>query len=161
MNISSIGKRMLPLAAFAALTAAAAFGPPRVTVTEVTGTPPTPNAVLLVVAEHHDHGQPELSARVLTMHNGVRVSNPIRVTASDQAGRFGIARQWEVGTPALVMVTLVQGGDAPSGTAEAMVKVNAQGRITGITYATGMNLVRDRFPRAFTDAEIDAALRRM
>jgi hypothetical protein len=154
--------KLLALSALAVVTTAAvALGPPRVTVTEVSGTPPTPNAVLQVVAEHHDHGPPELSARVLTLHNGIRVSNPIRVTAASRPGVFGIARQWEAGAPAVIVVTLRQGDDAPAGVAEAMVKVNDQGRITGITTAMGTNLRRDRFPRAFTSSELDAALREM
>ena len=158
MTRSILSRLALPVAAVAVLAAAGTFGPPRVTVTAVTGTPPTPNAVLSFVAEfHEDHGAPELSARVLTVHNGIRVSNPIRVDVASQSGRFGIARQWEAGAPALVVVTLRQGNDS----AEAMVKVNAQGGITGITHAIGTNLLRDRFPRAFTNAEIDAAFREM
>lgn len=159
-NLSRVAFSLVAVATLAA--AGSALGPPQLTVREVTGAPPTPGAVLEVAVKFHpDHGAPELSARKLTMHNGVRLSTPLVVLAASTAGHFGVARQWETGAPALIIVTLEQGEGRAVNSAEAMVKVNADGKVTGITHALGSNIWGDRSPRAFRNAEIDQALAEM
>lgn len=152
-------RSLMPLAAVAALTAAAFWGPPRVTVTQVSGTPPTPDAVLAVHAEHHtDEEKPQLTARALAQRGTERINRPITLTAAGSKGRYGVAKQWEDGTPWVLVFTIKQGDHGDHGTAEAMVKIDASGRILGIENAMEQNARGDRYPTAFKDAQVDAAL---
>lgn len=150
----------LPLAAIALVAAATFFGPPRITVRAVTGTPPTAGAVLEIVTEHHtDEESADVSGRALTVRNGARVSQPITITAAGPAGRYGVAKQWENGSAWVLVFTIKQGENGNHGTAEAMVRVDASGRIGAITLAGGTNARGDRFPRSFTEREVEEALR--
>lgn len=150
----------LPLAAVAVLTAATFWGPPRVTVREVSGTPPTPGAVLEVLTEHHtDEENPQVSARALSQRGGDRITKAITMTRSATRGRYGVAKQWDVGTAWVLVFTVKQGDHGEHGTAEALVKVDATGRILSMESVMGQNARGDRYPRAVSEAEIDAALR--
>lgn len=157
-------RRLAPslLAAAAALALAAAspfFGPPTITVTEVSGTPPTPGAVLQVVATHHtDEEKPQVSARAEGMRAGKRVTQPIVLTASSRKGTFGVTKQWEAGQPWVLVFTIVQGDHGDHGTAEALVKVDARGRV--VSAESLKDPLKDgyRAPRKATEAEIVAAL---
>lgn len=150
---------VLPLAAFVAFTAATLFGPPRVTVREVRGTPPTPGAVLDVLTEHHtDEEHPQVSARAITQRGSERITRPITMTLSSTKGRYGVAKQWEAGTALVLVFTVKQGDDGAHGTAESLVKIDAAGRVVAIQPAAERNARGDNYQRAFTDAEIDEAL---
>jgi hypothetical protein len=152
-------RSLLPLAAAAALTAAAFWGPPRVTVTQVSGTPPTPGAVLAVHAEHHtDEEKPQLTGRALAQRGTERINRPITLAAAGAKGRYGVSKQWEDGTPWVLVFTIKQGDHGDHGTAEAMVKIDAAGKIVGIENAMQSNARGDRYPTAFQDAQLDAAL---
>lgn len=149
----------LPLLAFALVAAASHLGPPRITVRAVTGTPPTAGAVLDITTHHHtEEESADVSGRALAMRNGARVSRPITITAVGTPGRYGVAKQWENGTAWVLVFTVKQGEHGSHGTAEAMVRVDATGRIGAITMAGGTNARGDRFPRAFTEREVEAAL---
>ncbi len=151
----------LVLAAALVLGAAASFGPPRITVTEVTGAPPTPGAVLALHAEHHtEEENPQVTGRAIRMRGTARETKDLTLTPAADKGRFGVTRQWEAGTAWVLVFTVKQGvGDAHHGTAESLVKVDAAGRIVGIEAPGGQNARGDRFPRALTEREIDDALR--
>jgi hypothetical protein len=150
---------VLPLLALATLAASSAFGPPRVTVREVTGTPPTPGAVLEVLTEHHtDEEHPQISARAIAQRGSERITKPVTMTLSATKGRYGVARQWESGTAWVLVFTVRQGDHGAHGTAEAMVKVDASGKIVSMESAMERNERGDRYPRALRDAEIDQAL---
>jgi hypothetical protein len=152
-------RSLIPLAAAAALTAAAFWGPPRVTVTQVSGTPPTPGAVLAVHAEHHtDEEKPQLTARAMAQRGSERITRPITLTEAGAKGRYGVAKQWEDGTPWVIVFTMKQGENGNHGTAEALVKVDAAGKIVGIENAMETNVRGDRYPTAFKEAQVEAAL---
>lgn len=160
MRTLSLVRPLVPLTAVALLTAAALLGPPRITVREVTGTPITPGAVLDITAEHHtDEERPDVSGRAITERNGERVTQALTLTAAATKGRYGVAKQWAAGTPWVLVFTVKQGQHGEHGTAESIVRVRADGRIAGIEQLGGQNARGDRFPRAATDAEIEAALR--
>lgn len=149
---------LTPLFALVALGAMSSpLGPPNIAVRAVTGTPPTPGAVLEVSIEHH-HEKVAVSGRALTMRNGAEVERTITLTQAGSAERYGVAQQWERGTAWLLLFKVQQGDGGVHGTAEAMVRVNAEGRIGEITMAGRTNRTTDRFPRAFNASEIRAAL---
>jgi hypothetical protein len=152
-------RSLIPLAGAALFAAAAFWGPPRVTVTRVTGTPPTPGAVLAVHAEHHtDEEKPQLTARALAQRGSERITRTISLTAAAEKGRYGVTKQWEDGTPWVLVFTMKQGENGNHGTAEALVKIDASGKIVGIENAMDRNARGDSFPTAFKDAQVEAAL---
>jgi len=147
------------LALVSALAAATLFGPPSITVTEVTGTPPTPGAVLAISTTHHtEEAEAQVSARAITMRGSERVTREIVLTKASAAGRYGVARQWEAGTPWVLVFTVKQGDHGDHGTAESLVKVDAAGKIVAIEKVMARNARGDVYPRAATDAEITRAL---
>jgi hypothetical protein len=157
-------RRTLSLAAVAgfAATALAAtlFGPPRITVTEVTGTPPTPGAVLQLKAEHHtDEERPEVTGRAITVRDGKRITKPLALDAAPAQGIYGVARQWDPGTPWVLVFTLRQGPNGSHGTAESLVQVDSKGAIRRIETPGGVNDRGDRYPRALKSTEIEVALK--
>lgn len=149
----------LPFAALL-LAAAVRFGPPRLEIREVRGTPPVPGAVLLVEGHHHtDEPEADVSARAITMRGGTRESRPITLTRYGAAGHFAVTRQWAAGTPWLLVFTIKQGKHEAFNTAEVFVKVNASGGVDAIEPLMERNARGDRYPRAATEAEIAEALR--
>lgn len=157
-------RRLAPLLAAAAtlalaVAAAPFFGPPTITVTEVSGTPPTPGAVLQVVATHHtDEEKPQVSARAEGMRAGKRITQPIVLTESSRKGTFGVTKQWEAGQPWVLVFTIVQGDHGAHGTAEALVKVDARGRVVSAESLKEPAKDGYRAPRKATEAEILAAI---
>ncbi len=144
--------------AFAATTLAAAFGPPRITVTPVSGTPPTRDAVLAITTQHHTEEEwADVSARAYRMRDGRRESREIAVTASATKGRYGVTRQWESGTAWVLVFTIKQGEHGAHGTASALVKVDAAGTIVGIENPSERSDRGYLLPRATTDADITRA----
>ncbi len=159
MRARSFVRSSIPIAGLALLTAAALLGPPRITVTEVTGTPITAGAVLDVATQHHtDEERPDVSGRAIAERDGKRVTQAVALTASPITGRYGVAKQWATGTPWVLVFTIKQGDHGEHGTAESIVKVNAAGKIVGIENLGGQNARGDRFPRAATESEVAAAL---
>lgn len=151
------------LATALVLTAGARFfGPPSITVSEVSGTPPTPGAVLAVVATHHtDEEKPQVSARAEAMQGGKRVSQPVALTASSKRGLYGVTKQWETGTPWVLVFTIVQGDHGDHGTAEALVRVDARGKFVGMESLIDKTNTQYRLPRKATEKEIAEALKSM
>lgn len=149
---------VLPLAVVA-LTAATLFGPPSITVTEVSGTPPTPGAVLAIATTHHtEEAEAQVTARAIATRRGERITRAIAVTKAGGTGRYGVAKQWESGTAWLLIFTVRQGDHGDFGAAETMVKVDATGRILAIEKVLERNARGDSYQRAATDAEITRAL---
>ncbi len=148
------------LATAVVLTAAAGFrGPPTIRVTEVTGTPPTPGAVLQVVATHHtDEEHPQVSARAVMLKDGKQVSREIVLTPSSRAGVYGVTKQWENGTPWVLLFTVVQGDHGKYGTAESLVKVDSRGRFVSAETVKGDVVEGHQFSRKATEAEVRRAL---
>ena len=146
-------------ASAAALATALVFGPPRITVTQVQGTPPVTGAVLLVEAHHHTDEPQDVSARAISLRNGQEVSKPLTLARYGEAGHYAVTKQWDAGTAYVLVFTIKQGDHAQFGTAESVVKVDAAGKIVGIEQVMEKNWRGDRYPRAATAAEISAALR--
>lgn len=152
---------LAPLALLS-LAAAAAFGPPRITVTEVTGTPPTPGAVLAITTEHHtDEEDADVSAQAHTMRNGERVTRAITIAKAGAKGRYGVTKQWEAGSPWVLVFTIKQGEHGAHGTAAAVLKVDATGKIVGNDALIDRVQDGHRIPRGASEADISRALREL
>ena len=121
-------------------------GPPSIKVTMVTDptAAPTPGAVLAIEAHHHMDGEPlVVTGRMEGLVAGRRVSRPLVVTPTKERGHFGVTPQWEVGTPwVLVLAT----GMGEHGTAVALVRVNAAGRVTGIEVPDALRSMKPLAP---------------
>lgn len=149
---------MRSVLAIASLATVALFGPPRINVTQPTGTPPVAGAVLLIEGHHHtDEKTPDVSGRMLAMRNGQRVERPVTLTAYGETGHYGVTKQWENGTPWVLLFRIRQGADGAHGTAEALVKVDAAGKIVGIESLMDRNWRGDVFPRAVKEEDITKA----
>jgi len=152
--------RLAFLPAVAALLAASPFfGPPHITVSAVTGTPPTPGAVLAITTEHHTEEEwADLSAQAITMRGGKRVEQTLEITRSTTRGRYGVRKQWESGAPVLLVFTIKQGEHGAHGMASALVKLDAAGKVVGIENLMERNARGDRYPRGATSADLVKAL---
>lgn len=142
-----------------ALAAAPFFGPPRITVTEPRGTPPVAGAVLLVDAQHHtDEKDPDVSGRAITTRNGQRVSKAISLAKYGEAGHFAVTKQWDSGTPWVLVFTIKQGDHGTFDTAESLVQIDATGKVVSIEAMMQSNARGDRYPRKAEEADITRAL---
>jgi hypothetical protein len=148
--------RLAFLPSVAALLAASSFfGPPHITVSTVSGTPPTPGAVLAITTEHHTEEEwADLSAQVITTRDGKRVEQTLEVTRSSTRGRYGVRKQWETGAPVLLVFTIKQGEHGAHGTASALVKIDAAGKVLGIEKLTERNARGDVYPRGATEKDV-------
>lgn len=148
-------------AAVALLSAATAFfGPPGITVREISGEPPTPGAVLEIVARHHtDEQDAMVSGKAYQMVNGKRTEKALTVAKGTRPGHYGVPKQWSAGSPWVLVFTVSQGDHGEHGTAEALVAVDATGKISKIESLMETNARGDRYPRKATDAEVASALR--
>lgn len=154
---------LIPLVAAAVLTVTAAsrfFGPPSINVREVSGTPPTPGAVLVVTAAHHtDEADPKLTATAEGIRAGKRVQQPVELTKSATAGRYGVTKQWETGTPWVLVFNVEQADHGDFGPVSALVKIDASGKVVSTESLMQTNARGDRFGRKATEADIATALK--
>jgi len=142
----------------AALAAAFVFGPPGITVTEVTGTPPTPGAVLAIVTTHHtEEEEADLSAQMISIRNGQQVARDLTVTKAEGKGRYGVTKQWDSGVAWVLVFTVKQGENGSHGSASSIVRVDATGRVQGIDKITSSNARGDRYNSGATKADIERA----
>jgi hypothetical protein len=142
----------------ALVTAATLFGPPSITVTEVTGTPPVPGAVLAITSNHHtEEAEADISAKAISIRNGQQVSRPITITKAESKGRYGVTKQWESGTAWVLVFTIKQGDHGDHGSASSIVRVDAAGKVQGIEQTKSSNARGDRYNSEATQADIDRA----
>ena len=157
----SLYASLSPLAVVA-LASTVLFGPPHIEVKRVTdaANAPTPGAVLVVEGSHHqDTNLPMVTGRAEGTRGGKRISKPLTLTPTASKEIFGVARQWEAGTPWVLVFTVVEPGHSKDfGRVEAMVRIDAKGAIVGIDHPRQRNERGATYGRAVTPAEIDAAL---
>ncbi|MBC7840877.1 MAG: hypothetical protein H7099_01105 [Gemmatimonadaceae bacterium] len=142
------------LITMAAVSLSALFGPPRIQVTEVTPGHTAPaGAVLLVEGHHHQESATlTITGRAEGMKNGQRITLPLKLDPAG-GGRFAVMRQWTVGTPWVLVLAAGQGEDGAHGVAEALVKIDASGKLVGIEYpAAGWIGTSNTPKRTSTDA---------
>lgn len=147
----------LVLALLAGPVATAEAGPPWISV-EI---PANPNlreargALLLVRAYHHGT---ERAYRVTGVAEGVvdgeRVSLPLTLSTTKTAGVYAVARP-DLDPGRWVLVLTLEGGDSD---ATALVTLDRAGRVAGVDVPIRGRVEGFTFPRAATDAEVEALL---
>ena len=143
-----------------ALSAAAtAFSPPRITVRPVTDPSTAPaGAVLLVESRHHAQiADLAVKGRAEGFQNGKRVSIPLQLVHTG-VGHFSLAKQWQDGTPWILVLSAEEGTNGENGVAEALVKVDAAGRFASIEYPAAGWIGITNTPKRISAVDIDAAL---
>ncbi len=152
-------RAIAPLVASASITATAMFGPPSISVRQVTPGMPVPAGAVLVVAAHH-HVQTELlavTARAEGIQNGKRISKPLQLT-NQSDGTYAVLKQWEDGTPWVLVFAAEQGPEGKHGIADALVRVDRSGAIRGIEYPQHTWSVLEGWSGKTTRNAVEAAL---
>ena len=136
-----------------------AFGPPHITVRPVTDPSTAPaGAVLLVESMHHTQiADLAVTGRAEGFQNGKRVSMPLQLVHIS-VGHFSLAKQWQDGTPWVLVLSAEEGSNESHGVAEALVKVDASGRFASIEYPAAGWINNTNTPRRISAADVDAAL---
>lgn len=151
---------MLPKIAL--VLVAIAFGPPSITVTQVTGpvAAPVPGALFIVATEHHHEAHAvSVHARLETMTSGRRHTTPLRLTAiPGKEDRWALTKQWPSAQAAVLVLSIHQGEAGKYGIAEAIVKIGADGTVLGIEKMMQRNVRGDRYPGPAKPQDVDAAL---
>jgi hypothetical protein len=139
-----------------------AFGPPRITVRPVTDPSKAPaGAVLLVESMHHNEiADLDVTGRAEGFANGKRVTLPLRLT-HQTVGHYALTKQWQDGTPWVLVLAAEQGSNGSHGVAEAIVKVDASGAFASIDYPAAGWIAKTDTPKRTSAADIEAVLSSM
>jgi len=160
MFTSSVSRvRSRALFAIGAVVAFTLLGPPQITVRAATaGAPGMPaGVVLLIEGRHHsDHGGLAITGRAETVRAGKRVTTPLTLTKTG-ADMYAVSRQWEAGTPWVLVFSAEQAEQGNHGLAEALVKIDGRGAIVGIEHPRG-NIVANARVQRIGEREVAAAL---
>ena len=158
----SLTRIAMQAVAIGSIAVSASFGPPRITVSPVTDPSKAPaGAVLLVESMHHNEiADLTVTARAEGLVNGKRVTLPLRLT-HQSLGHFALTKQWQDGTPWVLVLSAEQGPNGAHGVAEALVKVSAAGVFASIDYPAAGWVNNSDTPKRISAAEIDAALSTM
>lgn len=143
-------------ASAASTPGAGVSGPPRITVRELPS--PTPGGKLVVEGEHHNQASTlNIIGRAEGVRDGKRVSLPLRLVRTG-AGKYSIAKQWQTGSPWLLVLTAEDGPNGSHAVAEAFVKIDATGKVSGIEYPAPGWMEKTNTPRRTSARDIDAIL---
>jgi hypothetical protein len=147
------------VAATASLVAIGVFGPPRITVRQVTSRTPAPaGVVLLVEGRHHADSDPlTITGRAEGMRDGKRVTQPLTLVNAGN-GVYGVTRQWTTGTPWVLVLSAGEGTNGAHGVAEALVRISANGAVGAIDYPAPGWVGKSDTPRRVTEGEIATVL---
>lgn len=140
----------------AVLSVTAFFGPPHITVRPVT----TGNVTTFELDVEH-HTTPEdltVTGRAEGMRDGKRVTLPLAITRK-AVGKFAVAKQWESGTPWVLVFSAEQGPDGKHGVVEGIVSLDAKGDVKSVEYTKPGFTEGDKKPLRTSAAKIDAALK--
>ena len=114
--------------------------------------------VLLVEGHHHQQSETlTITGRAEGTKNGQRVSMPLTLVPAG-GGRFAVTRQWTVGTPWVLVLAAGQGEAGAHGVAEALVKIDATGKLVGIEYPAAGWIGKSDTPKRTSPDEITAVL---
>ena len=150
--------RILQLAGIGAfLSAVARFGPPQITVRAVDASP-TGAAFELDVKYHTEHDDVTVLGRAEGVRGGKRVSVPLTITRQRNDLYF-VAKQWESGSPWVLLFTVEQGKNGSHGFAQGIVSIDAAGNIKHTEYVRPSINDGDRAVSRVSPAKVDAALK--
>ena len=140
----------------------AAFGPPHIVVRPVTDAAAAPaGAVLLVETQHHtDIADLNVTGRAEGLVNGKRVSLPLSFVRQS-VGHYSLTRQWQSGSPWVLVLSAEQGPDGTHGVAEAIIKVDVSGAFASIDYPAAGWIGSTKSPKRTAASDIDALLASM
>ncbi|MHB1329021.1 MAG: hypothetical protein ACYC2K_12555 [Gemmatimonadales bacterium] len=157
----SVRRAILSGLLVAGLAAPLIAGPPWISIE----LPPSPfddasrNAVLLVHAYHYRQNANEgVTGRAVGIVNGTRRSMTLKLDRTTRPGVFALKNSWgTTGDWTLILSATQEEGHA----AEVMVKMSGA-RVLSVEAATGPSQFAELpvMPRRFTDAEVEASLRR-
>ncbi|HSJ08420.1 MAG TPA: hypothetical protein VK928_00865 [Longimicrobiales bacterium] len=142
-----------------AVASAAHAGPPWISV-EMPANPHHPStrdATLLVRAYHHSTGlNAPLRGSAEGIVDGRRVSLPLDLRPTNQAGVFALATPLPKGGTWVLAITLRESGES---SATALVTVDTHGRVVAVDVPSGRSRDGWTVPRAVDAGDIEAALR--
>jgi hypothetical protein len=154
--------RLHAVLAAALVATAPLFGPPHITIKPATAPADVAAGVVFdITAEHHD--RPELLGvygRAEGLRNGKRVSLPLAFTRHGDA-RFTVKRQWDAGTPWVLLFWAQQGHGTSRGVAEVVVSVDAAGKVLRTAYVKPAFLTTASDPSAEAAQKLEAELKMM
>lgn len=163
---TTVTRVALRAASFATIALSTAFsgavGPPHITVRSVAAGMDAPaGAILLIETKHHtDPANLSVTGRAEGIVNGKRVSTTLQF-ARQSLGHYSLTRQWQAGSPWILVLSAEQGPDGKHGVAEAIVKVDASGTVNSIEYPAAGWVNRTEMPKRTSAADIDAMLSSM
>ena len=146
-----------PATAVAETDARAVFGPPWISI-ELPGNPWGRNADAYLLVHAFHHGTPvgfPVTGTAEGIVGGERKSIPLTFQRTEQDGVYALKNQWGNAGEWTLVITVSQ---APGDVAQAIVQVNAAGKVFSVDVPTRESQGR-RFPRQITAQEIDATLR--
>ena len=145
------------ISAAALLSVPIVFGPPHITVRPVSST--TAGITFELDVEYHTAPDDlTVSGRAEGVRAGRRVTLPLTITRT-RLGHFAVARQWDAGTPWVLVFAAEQGHNGAQGVAEGAVLLEANGSVRSIEYIRPGFSEKGAKPVRTTTARIDAALK--
>ncbi len=150
--------RIVHLAGLAALLSVASFfGPPEITVRAVQATVAGP-AFELDVKHHTEHNDVTVLGRAEGVRAGKRVSFPLTITRQ-RGNLYAVTKQWESGSPWVLLFAVEQGKNGAHGFAEGIVSINAAGVVEKIEYVRPSIHDGERVVSRTSRAKVDASLK--
>lgn len=148
--------------AAASLVIVNAFGPPHISVKQVVDASSAPTgAVFLVEGSHHSETDLlSVTGRAEGMVNGKRVTKQLAFVKSS-GGHYSLTKQWDAGSPWLLILAAEQGPGGSHGVAEAIVRIDVAGKVVSIDYPSAGWEGKSNTPKRMSSAAIDAALTMM
>lgn len=150
------------LVAAASLVIVGAFGPPHISVKQVTDPASAPmGAMFLIEGEHHSETELlTITARAEGLVAGKRVTKQLALVKTS-GGHYSLTKQWDAGSPWVLVLAAEQGAGGQHGVAEAIIKIDATGKVTNIDYPAPGWEGKSNIPKRTSSATIDAALTMM
>jgi len=151
--------RVQQLFAVGAVAALALFGPPQIVVRAAqAGAAGAPaGAVLTIEGKHHDDfGSLRITGRAESVRAGKRITNPLTLTSTGK-GTFAVTRQWESGTPWVLVFSAEQADHGNHAIAEALVKIDSRGAVVDIDHPRA-SIVAKGMAQRIGEKEVAAAL---
>lgn len=144
----------------ALLSVTALFGPPHIAVRHVATPATAANGVVfeLDVVHHTTPEDMKVTGRAEGIRDGRRVTLPLTIGHAG-TGAYTVTRQWDSGKPWVLVFAAEQGPDGKHGVAEAMVSLEANGRVRDIAY-TKADFEQGR-PTRLSAKQVDEALRQL
>lgn len=131
-------------------------GPPRIAVQtdNLSG-----NTLAMIDAHYHtDAKDARVYATLYSWSSNQRAERPVPLSKLGEH-QFRLDRTWTTTAPVVLVVGVEQGDHGEHGVAEAMIRVNREGRVAGVDVAMTRPIVGSPQPRRVNDQEIESALR--